>query len=84
MNIAGVLVNALPGKKQEVEIALLDMPGVEVHIVNEQGRMVVTIEGADERMVSDTLSQMHALNGVLSAAMVYHSFDDSETEGGSP
>ena len=80
MNIAGVVVNALPEKNRMVEKQLVQLPGVEVHAVNELGRMVVTIEGNDERVVADLVSQMHTLEGVLSAAMIYHSFDQSMNE----
>lgn len=76
MNIAGVMVSALPGHMDAVEAQLLAIPGVEVHAANEEGRMVVTVEGINERMVSDTVSEMHSLSGVLAAAMVYHSFED--------
>ena len=80
MNIAGVMVSALPGQLANVEACLLDIPGVEVHAVNEAGRMVVTVEGIDERMVSDTVNEMHSLSGVMAAAMVYHSFEELENE----
>ena len=80
MNIAGVMVSALPGQMDEVEAQLLNIPGVEVHAANEAGRMVVTVEGVDERMVSDTVTEMHSLKGVLAAAMVYHSFEEFTDE----
>lgn len=83
MNIAGVIVNALPGASRGVQQRLVLLPGVEVHAVSEQGRMVVTIESANERAVADLVTAMHALEGVLSASMVYHSFNEvmDETEG---
>ncbi len=75
MNIVGVVVNALPKQCQHVEQQLLLMAGVEVHATNEKGNMVVTVEADDSSYVADTITAMHRLEGVLSAAMVYHNFE---------
>jgi len=77
MNIAGVVVDALPEQNEGVEKLLLTMEGVEVHATSEQGRMVVTVEGEDQNQVADIVTAMHGLKGVLSAAMVYHNFEQS-------
>lgn len=75
MNIAGVVVDALPQQNKVVEQQLLTLNGVEVHAISEQGRMVVTVEGENREHVADVVTAMHGLNGVLSAAMVYHNFE---------
>lgn len=82
MNIASVVIRALPGALTEVEQQLAGMSGVEVHARSDDGRLVVTIEAEDKGHVGDTVVQLHALDGVLTAAMIYEqSFvDDSETE----
>ena len=77
MNIAGVVVDALPNRNDRVEQQLVSMAGVEVHAISEQGRMVVTVEGVNQNEVADVVTAMHSLDGVLSAAMVYHNFEQS-------
>lgn len=80
MNIAGVLVHSLPEASDQVSAALAALPGVEVHQRNADGRMIVTIEDQDESTAGDSLLAMHRLEGVLSAALVYHHFEPQTVE----
>lgn len=76
MNISGVLVKAYPEHLVSIEQALITMSGVEVHGNNEDGRIVITVEDKSANNISDTLTQIQAVPGVLSAAMIYHQFED--------
>lgn len=76
MNISGVLVKAYPEKTISIEGILSTMEGVEVHGNNETGGIVITVEQESANKVSDTLVQIQTVPGVLSAAMIYHHFDD--------
>lgn len=76
MNISGVLVKAYPEHILSIEKILITMEGVEVHGNNQDGRIVITVEQANADRVSDTLVQIQDVPGVLSAAMIYHQFDD--------
>jgi len=76
MNISGVLVKAYPQHLVSIEKALITMNGVEVHGNNEDGRIVVTVEDESANNISDTLVQIQDVPGVLSAAMIYHQFEN--------
>lgn len=76
MHIAGVLVQARPERLPQLQTRLGDVPGVEVHTINPDGRMVVTVEGDGRKAVADALIALHTLDGVLSASLVY---EESET-----
>lgn len=76
MNISGVLVNALPANSESVKLNLEKIPGVEVHAISEEGRMVVTIEDHDSRAMADTALHLHDVPGVISAAMIYHHYEE--------
>ena len=76
MNISGVLVKAYPEKIVTIEKILATMSGVEVHGNNEDGRIVITVEQASAGRVSDTLVEIQDVPGVLSAAMIYHQFEE--------
>jgi len=80
MNISGVLVHAKPDQVDQVEKQLTAIPGVEVHTVTENGRLVVTVEQDFEKMIADTVLNIHNCEGVLSAAMVYQYGDDDTDE----
>ncbi|MGW8227983.1 MAG: chaperone NapD [Gammaproteobacteria bacterium] len=77
MNIAGVVIHARPEKLAGVEAQLLELPGVEIHATADDGRMVVTVEDEESRL-GDTVMAFHNVDGVLSASLIYHHFEDSE------
>ena len=76
MNISGVLVKAYPENITTIEEVISQMEGVEVHGNNEDGRIVITVEQESANNISDTLVQIQDVPGVLSAAMIYHQFEE--------
>jgi nitrate reductase NapD len=84
MNIAGVLVHSRPEKIQDVRAEFIQMPGVEVHDVSEEGKMVVTVEEVHGADIAATMTQFHYTDGVLSAAMVYHHHENDPSEQEAP
>ncbi len=77
MNVAGVVIHARPEKLAGVETHLLTLPGVEVHATTEDGRMVVTVED-DAPRLADTVMGLQDVDGILSASLIYHHFEESE------
>ncbi len=76
MNISGVVVHARPENSAAVQARLNALAGVDVHAVQQDGRMVITIEDTPESAPSDTLMQVQLLPGVLGAAMIYNYCDE--------
>lgn len=76
MNIAGLIVHSHPHKTAFVKEHLETMPGVEVHAVTENGRIVLTVEEDDSNEMTDIIMRLHNVNGVLSAAMIYHHYEE--------
>jgi nitrate reductase NapD len=72
VNITGIVVSAQPGQADALREQLAAMAGVEVHAVTPEGRMVVTVEKATDREMTDVFDALNKLPGVLSAALVYH------------
>jgi nitrate reductase NapD len=72
MNITGVLLQVNPGRMDEVRAALDRFAGVEVHMVTEDGRLIVTVEEEDSQ--GGTVLALHRLEGVLAASVTYHYF----------
>ena len=75
MNISGVLVKTHPENISAVKQALTHMSGVEVHGNNEDGRIVITVEDTSASNITDTVSEIQEVRGVLSAAMIYHQLE---------
>ncbi len=76
MNISGVLVKAYPENLVTIQQTLATMNGVEVHGNNDDGRIVITVEDVSANNITDTLVEIQSVPGVLSAAMIYHQFEE--------
>ena len=74
MNISGVLVHVRPEQVAAVSNRIQALSGVEIHTATDDGRLVVTIENDTGTMI-DTMSSFHDIEGVLSASLIYHYFD---------
>lgn len=77
MNISGVIVHARPDQVSSVRGRLTDIAGVEVHAATDDGRLIVTVEEANDRQLADTVLSLQQVPGVLAASMVYHEYDES-------
>lgn len=75
MNIVGVLINTLPDYTNKVVAALKDL-GIEIHGVNEKSQIIITLEQETDEMLTEQLTQVQQIYGVLTAAMVYHQVDE--------
>lgn len=84
MHIAGVVVHVRPIECEAVRDRVRAIPGVEVHGVNPDGRLAVIIEGEHRNAVSDALFALHALDGVLSASLIYEQSDYEKSTEASP
>lgn len=72
MNISSAIIHARPGDVAIVQAGLATLDGVEVHAVSPEGKLIVTIETEDDSSNVATYERIGQLDGVLSAAMVYH------------
>ena len=79
MNISSAIIHARPGNVAVVQAGLANLVGVEVHAISPEGKLIVTIEAEDEGSNAATYERIGQLDGVMSAAMVYHQ-TESEPE----
>lgn len=75
MNISSIIVHANPAKLSSVRGNLDQIPGVEVHAATDDGKLVVTIETDTDGETASTFDRINAMDGVVSAAMVFHQFE---------
>ncbi len=76
VNICGVLVHVRADRCDEVSRRLADLPGVEVHHAEPDGRLVVTVEDTQTTAAGEVMHRFYDVDGVMSAALVYHYHDD--------
>lgn len=74
-HISSAVVVAQPARREEIQVRLQQMPGVEVHAAD-GSRLVVTIEGPTTGMLGETLSRMSLIEGVISANMVFEHIEE--------
>ena len=72
MNMCSVIVHARPEKCSVVQTRLEEMPGVEVHGGDEEGKLIVTVEDAADIAAGDTMLSLNAIEGVISSTLIYH------------
>ncbi|HIE54651.1 MAG TPA: ferredoxin [Chromatiaceae bacterium] len=80
MNLCSLIVHTRPEKGPQVEKLLNQMPGVEVHGGVEEGKLIVTVEDAEDTPSSDTMMSFHDIEGVVSATLIYHYGGDDLNE----
>jgi len=76
MNISGVIVRARPEQQADVRDRLLAIPGVQLHLEGNSGRMVLTVEDGTGWSTEESLLKVHQVEGVVSASLVYQFNDD--------
>lgn len=74
-HISSAVVVAFPERRDELSQRLAEIDGVEVH-AGAGSRIVLTIEGPSSGMLGETLVRISAMNGVISANMVFEHIDD--------
>lgn len=80
MNISGVVIYTRPDNCQSMEQELSMIPGVEIHAVSPDGKLVVTVEESDVRKLAEKATKLQNIPGVISVSMVYHHSEDLEKE----
>jgi periplasmic nitrate reductase NapD len=80
MNISGVVVCVQPEQRGDIQEQLAKLAGVVLHAVQDDGRMVITIEDTPENQPADILMRVQNLKGILSASLIYNYCDDEHQE----
>jgi nitrate reductase NapD len=73
--IASILVQARPDQLDEVEAAIVALPGCEIHGRDPRGKLVVVVEALDAGSLGSTLNAIALLPSVYSASLVFHAID---------
>lgn len=72
IHISSLLVTARPERVPAVVTGITAMQIAEVAHATATGKIIVTLETPDESAIVEALSAIQLLQGVVSAALVYH------------
>jgi nitrate reductase NapD len=77
LHISSLAVQLRPERSTDICAAIAALDGAQVHHATASGKVVVTLETANERQVMDRVEAIRALTGVLTVALVFHRIDSA-------
>ncbi len=75
LHIASLVVHSTPRRVGSVAETVTALPGALVHAAAPNGKLVVTLEAPSAEAMTQTVSSIQRIHGVLSAALVYQCAD---------
>jgi len=75
LHISSLIVQTKPEHLARLCTEIAALPGAEIHDTTPTGKIVVLLESASEGEISDRLTSIHAMDGVITATLVYHQVD---------
>ena len=75
LHIASLVVHSTPARLDSVTAAVAALPGALVHASSGNGKLVVTLEAPGADGMTQSVSAIQHIDGVLSAALVYQCSD---------
>lgn len=80
-HVSSLVVLTQPSQRHQLAQQIATLKGAEIHAVSDEGKLVVTLEGISQRPIMDAIDAIQAMPGVLSAALIYHQFDELDQQG---
>lgn len=78
--IASVVVQARPENMADIEVAIHAMADLEIYGADPAGKLVIVIDAETDGDLLDTIRAVEALDGVITASLVYHQIEDQIDE----
>lgn len=82
-HVSSLIVHVQHDRVNALRAKISGMPGAEIHAV-ERGKMIVTLETANEGEIVARLNEISLCDGVMSAALVYHHVERANQAGDLP
>ena len=78
LHISSLIVHAAPRRLRSIGELVAALPQARVHATSAAGKLVVTLEAATADEMTQLVSRLQRIDGVLSAALVYQCADTLE------
>ena len=76
MRVASLVVRTRPERVGPLQAEIDALPGAEVHAVQPEGRLIVTVDDRDGASPAENIVKVHNLGGVIGVSLVYEYCDD--------
>ncbi|WMC11996.1 chaperone NapD [Oceanimonas pelagia] len=77
-HVASLVVHCRPESMPAAIDAIEQLPGAEVPVSGEQGKLVVALEGPDQQHIVRHIDAIALMDGILSTTLIYHEFAGPE------
>ena len=78
LHISSLLVRSNPACMEAVLETITSMPNAEISQTDPSGKIVVLFEADSDRAIGNALADIQLLDGVASAALVFHQTCDAQ------
>jgi nitrate reductase NapD len=75
-HVSSLLLRADPAHLETITNTVAELPGIEVQITDQSGRIIVTLETASDGHIVEMIDRINRIEGMVSAALVYHEIAD--------
>jgi len=71
IQISGVAIRLKPEMMESVKSQLNTIDGLEIHAEDADGKLAITLEGRDSNSMTDTITEIESIDGVIIVNPVY-------------
>ena len=77
-NVCGLVVHVAPGAAQRAIAAISALPGCDVHLEADGGRLIVTAMDTEDALAIDQVAEINRVPGIVSTSLAYHLIEDPD------
>jgi nitrate reductase NapD len=72
VHISSLVIRVMPEKLDEIQESILAIDETEIFGVNTDGKIVVVVETAKQKFVSNIIDKINNFPGVINTSMIFH------------
>ncbi|MEI6895386.1 MAG: chaperone NapD [Colwellia sp.] len=79
-HVASLIAYCILTEVEKVKLAITNIERTEIHAINEQGKIVFTIEGTSHKDIGKKMDIIRVHSGILNLSPVYHQVLDESAD----
>jgi len=78
LHVSSLIVHVNIKKAELIETSINLLDGAEVITISPEGKAIVVLEAANQRMIMEVIDSINEIDGVINTGLVYHEFEKQE------
>ncbi|PKF60681.1 sorbose reductase [Psychromonas sp. psych-6C06] len=78
LHVSSLIVHVNIEKADKIKASINLLDGAEVITISPQGKAIVVLEAANQRIIMEVIDAINELDGVINTGLVYHEFEKAE------